>query len=210
MAAQTPDRSLGRVGSDAVVAGIGWFVVAGGVAIGVLRYVDPDGASAAERAMEGPWGGLALGAVVAAPGVVVLLALRDRPVLLLPAAIILFPLSFLSFAGILLPLLVPAGLLVAAYARRSASHLLGPWRTALVALSVVALLIVAAISLFVHEDPRNYTTRTDSGGTGDVITPFETLICLAFVTSAIATGWLASAPNRPPISADAARPDGSK
>ena len=200
---------LGRVGSDAAVAGIGWLVVAGGVAIGVLRYVGLDGASGAERAMEGPWGGLALGAVVAAPGVLVLLALRDRPVLLLPAAIILFPLSFLSFAGILLPLLIAAGMLVAAYARRSASHPLGASRTGLVALSVVAFLIAAAISLFVHLDPRDYTTPTESGGTSDVITPLETLICLAFITAAIATGWLATAPNRPLISANAATPDGS-
>jgi hypothetical protein len=109
--------TLRDVGSDAVVATIGWFIVCSGVGVGVLRYIDPDGASAVERAMEGPWGGLALAAVVAAPGVLVLLALRDRPALLLPAAIILLPLSFLSFAGILLPLLIPAGMLVAAHAR---------------------------------------------------------------------------------------------
>jgi hypothetical protein len=198
---------VGGVGSDAVVAVIGWFILFAGVGVGALRYLDPDGSSAAERAMEGPWGGLALGAVVAAPGVLVLLARRDRPVLLLPAAIILFPVSFLSFAGILLPLLIPAGLLVAAHARRSASHPLETWRTGLVALAVVALLIAAAISLFVHEDPRNYTTPTESGGTSDVITPLETLICFAFVTTAIAIGWLATAPKRPPIDVDAARPD---
>jgi hypothetical protein len=204
MSQSAKDPRRGRVGSDAVVAGIGWFIIAGGVAIGVVRY---GGVGAAERAMEGPWGGLALGAVVAAPGVLVLLALRDRPVLLLPAAIVLVPLSFLSFAGILLPLLVVAGLLVAAYARRSASHPLEASRTGLVALAVVGFLIAAPISLFVHLDPRQYTTPTESGGTSDVITPLETLICFAFIAAAIVTGWLATAPDRPRLSADAAEPD---
>jgi hypothetical protein len=199
---QPVEVEFGGVGSDAVVAGIGWFVVAGGVALGVVRYVDPDGASAAERAMEGPWGALALGAVVAAPGALVLLALRDRPVLLLPAAIILVPLSFLSFAGILLPLLIPAGMLFAAYGRRSVYYPMGAWRTGRVALSVVALLIAAVISLFVHHDPRSYTTPTESGSTSDVITPLETLICLALVSAAIAIACLASAPKRRPIRGD--------
>jgi hypothetical protein len=199
---RTTDRTSGGVGSDAVVAGIGWFVIAAGAALGVVRYVDPDGASAAERAMEGPWGGLALGAVVAAPGVVVLLAVRDRPVLLLPVAMILVPLSFLSFAGILLPLLIPAGMLFAAYGRRSVYHPLRAWRTGLVALSVVAFLIAAVISLFVHQDPRQYTTPTESGSTSDVITPLETLICLALVFAAITTAWLAAAPKRRPIGGD--------
>ncbi len=201
---KSTDRTLRGVGSDAVVAGLGWFVVAGGVALGVVRYVEPGGASAAERAMEGPWGGLALGAVVAAPGALVLLALRDRPVLLLPVAIILVPLSFLSFAGILLPLLIPAGMLFAAHGRRSVYHPLGVWRTGLVALSVAAFLIAAVISLFVHQDPRHYTSATVSGSTSDVITPLEALICLAFVTAAMATAWLATAPKRRLIRGDSA------
>jgi hypothetical protein len=188
------------VGSDAVVAGIGCFILCAGVGVGALRYLDPDGASAAERAMEGPWGGLALGAVVAAPGLLVLFAMRDRPALLLPAAITLMPVSFLSFAGILLPLTIPAGLLVAAHAQRSASHPLSAARSGLVAVSVVALLVGAAVSLFVHEDPRQYATPTESGGTGDVITPLETLICFAFVAAALAIGWLATAPTDAPAS----------
>jgi hypothetical protein len=185
--------------------GTGWFIVAGGVALGLVRYLDPDGASAAERAMEGPWGGLALGAVVATPGVLVLLALRDRPVLLLPAAVILFPLSFLSFAGVLLPLLIPASMLVAAHARRSASHPLAAWRTGLVTMGVVALLIAAVVSLFVHQDPRHYSTPIESGSTSDVITPLETMVCLAFVTAAITTGWLASGPSRPLVGGHAGK-----
>jgi hypothetical protein len=188
------DQRLGDAGSSAVVAAIGGIVVAAGVAVGLLRYIDPDGGMAAERAMEGPWGGIALGAVVAAPGVLVLLARHDRPALLLPAGVILVPLSFLSFAGVLLPLLVVAGVLFVAYGRRSAGCRPPAWRTALTTIAVVALLLAAAISLFVHEDPRSYTTPTGGGGTGDVITPVEMLIAVALAGAAIVIGWLSSRP----------------
>jgi hypothetical protein len=181
-------------GSDAVVAVIGGIVVAAGVAVGLMRYFDPDGSVAAQRAMEGPWGGIALGAVIAAPGVLVLLALHDRPGLLLPAGVILVPLSFLSFAGVLLPLLVVAAVLFAAYGRRSAGHPEVPWRTAFTTVVVVALLLAAAVSLFVHEDQRSYTTPTGGGSTSDVITPAETLIAVALASAAIAVGWLSSRP----------------
>ena len=96
--------------------------------------------------MEGPWGGIALAAVIAAPGVLVLLALHDRPALLLPAGVILVPLSFLSFAGVLLPLLVVAVVLFVAYGRRSAGRRRPQWRTTLTTVVVVALLVAAAIS----------------------------------------------------------------
>ena len=180
----------GDLGSSAVVAAIGGIVVAAGVAMGLLRYFDPNGSVAAERAMEGPWGGIALAAVIAAPGVLVLLALHDRPALLLPAGVILVPLSFLSFAGVLLPLLVVAAVLFGAYGRRSAGHPQVPWRTAVTTVVVIALLLAAAISLFVHEDPRSYTTPTGGGGTGDVITPIEALIAVALAGAAITAGWL--------------------
>jgi hypothetical protein len=180
-------------GSDAVVGAIGGIVVAAGIAVGLMRYFDPDGGVAAQRAMEGPWGGIALGAVIAAPGVLVLLALHDRPGLLLPAGVILVPLSFLSFAGVLLPLLVVAAVLFVAYGRRSVGS--PPrWRTALSTVAVVALLLAAAVSLFVHEDPRSYTTPTGGGSTSDVITPAETLIAVALAGAAIAVGWLSSRP----------------
>ena len=149
------DAEFGGVGSDAVVAGIGWFVVAGGVALGMR---------AVRRPRRGQRGGTGDGRTVGwtrrsgpssqHPARWSFSPCRDRPVLLLPAAIILVPLSFLSFAGVLLPLLIPAGMLFAAYGRRSVYHPLGARRSGLVALSVVALLIAAVISLFVHQDPR--------------------------------------------------------
>ena len=184
----------GDRGSDAVVAAIGGIVVAAGVAVGLMRYLDPNGSVAAERAMEGPWGGIALGAVIAAPGVLILLALHDRPSLLLPAGVILVPLSFLSFAGVLLPLLVVASVLFAAHGRRSTGRAQVPWQTAVTTVVVVALLLAAAISLFVHQDPRSYTTPTGGGGTSDVITPIEALIAVALAGAAVAVGWLSSRP----------------
>ena len=187
------DERTRIAGSSAVIAAVGGFVVAGGLAVGLVRYVDPDGSVPASRAMEGVWGGIALAAVVAAPGVLVLLALHGRPALLLPAGIMLIPLSFLSFAGVLLPLLLPAIVLFVAYGRRSAGRLPAPWWTALTTVTVVALLLAAAISLFVHEDPRSYTTPTESGSTSDVITPIEALIALALVCAAMVVGWVSTA-----------------
>ena len=58
---------------------------------------------------------------------------------------------------------------------------------------VVALLVAAAVSLFVHEDPRSYTTATGGGSTSDVITPVEALIGLVLVGAALTVGWLATA-----------------
>lgn len=51
------------------------------------------------RGFEAALASVALGAIVAAPGVLSLLAVADRPALMLPAAMLLFPLSFLSMAG---------------------------------------------------------------------------------------------------------------
>ncbi len=151
------------VGSSSVIAAIGGMIVAVGAGIGTVRYIDVDSSEAAARAMEGIWGGLALGMVVAAPGVLALLALHQRPVLLLSSGIVLFPLSFISF--VLVPLLLTAGLLIAAYGARSASNRLSPARTALITMSVAALLVAAVISLFVHEDPRQLLDA--SGGRFD-------------------------------------------
>ena len=149
--------------------------------------------STAARLLRGRWkgsGGLALGMVVAAPGVLALLALHQRPVLLLSSGIVLFPLSFISF--VLVPLLLTAGLLIAAYGARSASNQLSPVRTALITMSVAALLVAAVISLFVHEDPRSYSTPAGGGSTSDVITPLETLISAAWVSTATSSGRLVS------------------
>ncbi len=134
--------------------------------------------------------GAALGAVVAVPGILVLMARVDRPLLLLPAATLLFPLSFLSFAGVLLPLLIAAALLFVSFGRRSTGRTTQGGRAALTAVVVIVLLMAAVVTLFVHEDPRSYTTATGGGSTSDVVTMAESLISLALSSAAIAAGWL--------------------
>src|SRR4051794_443880 len=84
------DDGLGVAGATGFIVGVGVVVVAAGLGLAALRFA---GGTPAEQGLEGAIGALALGAVVAAPGVLAILAVRDRTVLLLPAAIILIPLS---------------------------------------------------------------------------------------------------------------------
>ena len=174
-------RSLGFAGSPRTIAAIGACIVAAGGAIVVVRYL---GRSPAEPGLE-----IGLGGVVAAPGVLAVLALWDRPALLLPAALVLVPVSFLSFAGILLPLLAPAVLLCVAYGRRSALQPGRPVRTAATLAWVQVLLVAAVAALLVHQDPRSYATPVEQGSTGDVVTVAEALVSLALVGTALVGGW---------------------
>lgn len=74
--------------------GVGTLVVAVGVT--VLRLVNA--APPVRSEVEATIGTLAFGLALAIPGILTLMARHDRPVLLLPAAIMLVPFSFLSFA----------------------------------------------------------------------------------------------------------------
>src|SRR2546430_5503973 len=71
------DEGLGVAGAAGFVVAVGAFVVAAGLALGGLRFV---GGTPPERGVEGAIGSLALGAVVAAPGVPAMLAVSERPV----------------------------------------------------------------------------------------------------------------------------------
>ena len=188
MLATARPRSLGFAGASATIASIGGVIAAAGLAVVALRFF---GRSPAEDGIEAWSGALALGAVVAAPGVLALLALSDRPALLLPAATVLIPVSFLSFAGVLLPLLFPAVLLFIAYGRRSAVQPAGGLRTAATLAWVQVLLVAAGAALFVHQDPRSYSTPIEEGSTSDVITAVEALVSLGLVVAAIVGGWSA-------------------
>ncbi|MGH9246518.1 MAG: hypothetical protein ACRD29_19850 [Acidimicrobiales bacterium] len=188
---QTADEhTLGFAGSSGFVATMGGLVVAGGAALGIVRFM---GGTPAEQGLEGALGACALGAVVAAPGGLALLGLA-RPTLLLPAATVLFPLSFLSFAGLTFPLLVPAVSVAVAYGRRSALEAARPGMTALTTACVLILLVVAVGALFVHEDARTFSTADGGGCTSDVITFAESLISLAVTTAAILGGWFLATP----------------
>lgn len=191
MPAAASGTRLGVAGSDAFVATMGGLILAGAVALGLARYF---GASPAEHNLEGAVGAVAWAAVLAAPGVLALLALAHRPVLLLPAAIMLVPLSFLSLAGVMLPLLIPAVMLFTAYGRRSAGLPARRGSTAVTTVVTVGLLVEAGVVLLVHDDPRTYSTPTSSGGVSDVVTYAESAVSLAVVAAAIVWAWWASAP----------------
>lgn len=170
----------------------GGVVIAAGVGFGVLRFV---GDVPPAQDLEAALGATAFGAVIAAPGVLALLALRDRPALLVPAAAVLIPLSFLSFALVTLPLLIPAFLLMRAYLR--AAHTGSGWRAALTTVVVLTLLVAALAALFAHEDPREYVTETTHYGTSDIVTYGESALSLALTVTAIGAGWRLAAPRGP-------------
>lgn len=184
---------MGLVGSASFIGGVAMFLVMAGGGLAAIRFV---GASPVEDGVEGALGSLALGAPVMAAGVLTVLALGDRAVLLLAAAVVLVPMSFLSFALVTLPLLVPAVVLFIAYRRRSSIEPTLGARVAATLAVVVALLVAAVAALFVHQDPRAYTTPTVSGATSDVITTVEALISLALSTAGVAAGWYLAAPGR--------------
>ncbi len=180
------EESHDRLGT--VVAAL---LVLAGLGIAALRFV---GGSPPEHRPYDLLGALALGAVVAAPGVLALLARHDRPALLLPAAVVLVPLSFLSFALVTLPLLIPAVMLFVDYSRRSRHHPVGWLQPTATTLVVLALLVAAVLALLVHQDPREYRTATAGYGTSDIITAAEALISLGLTATALAVGWVLAAP----------------
>jgi len=182
---------IGRVGSQRVVSLSGGLIVAAGIGFALVRFF---GEVPPAQNLETAAGAAAFGAVIAAPGVLALLALRDRPALLLPAAMLLVPLSFLSFALVTLPLLIPAFLLVRGFARADLGH--PGWRVAATTIGVLALLIAAMAALFVHDDPRHYTTDTGDYSTSDIVTYIEATLSLALTATAIAIAWRLNPPGR--------------
>jgi len=187
------DADLGVAGSSRFIGAVAGFLILAGLGLAAIRYF---GESPPWRGAEGAAGSLALGGVVMATGALALLGLRDRPVLLLPAAIVLVPASFLSFALVTLPLLVPAALLFVGYGRRSRPDPLPPGRSAVVMLAVLLLLVGAAVALLVREDPREYADAFGGYGTSDIITWLEAAISLTLTAAALALGWILSKPPR--------------
>lgn len=128
---------------------LGGVIVAAGAVLTVVRYLGEDPIA---RNAESLVGCIALGALIATPGALCLLANRTgRPALLLPSGIVLALLSTMSPAT--LPLLVPAVALVLRWAR------CGPgtsWPRSLAASIVVILGSLGATALFLLRT----TTRT--------------------------------------------------
>jgi hypothetical protein len=161
-----------------------------GVAIGVV-------AAAGAEPVDPVLGLAALGALVAAPGALALLGLRGRASLWLPAGLAAFPLAFVSFAGLTLPLLPLAVIFVMAWIRHPDSHAGSVVHSGVVTPLVVVLLLGAAVALFVSDDPASWTTSTGGGSTSDVITNEEALLSLACTTLALVAGWTLTKARRP-------------
>jgi hypothetical protein len=166
-------------------------VIAAGVALTFVRFYGevPPGQN-----VEAAAGAIAFGAVFAAPGVLALLAEPDRPALLVPAAFLLIPLSFVSFALVTLPLLIPSYLLFRAYAGAVVPG--QAWRTVGTTATVLVLLVAALVALFAHDDPRSWTTDRTSYSTSDVVTYIEAAASFALTTAAVAAGYALARPPR--------------
>jgi hypothetical protein len=163
-------------------------VIAAGIALALVRFFGevPPG-----RNPESAVGAAAFGLVIAAPGILAWLSVHDRPVLLLPAAVLLVPLSFLSFALVTLPLLLPAVLLIRAYGRAPGTT---EARDVATTMGVLVLLAAALVVLFRHDDPREYSSATATYSTSDVITYSEASLSLGLTALATSLGWRLSRP----------------
>ena len=105
----------------------------------------------------------------------------DRPSLLVTAGTVLVPCSLISLVGLTLPLLVPAVMLLVTGAPpptpvATARALCGRHHA-----GGLALVVAAGLALIAHDDPRTYATPTSSGGTSDVVTVAESLLCLGLL-----------------------------
>lgn len=163
---------------------VGALVMAAGAIFAVIRFFGevPPGQN-----LEAAVGAAAFGAVIAAPGLLALLALHERPALLLPAALVLVPLNFISFALVTLPLLIPAFLMFRTYARAAPKGSGG--EAVVITAGVLALLAAAFLVLLGAGDAREYVTATSVYGTSDIVTYVEAARSLALTTTAIAVAW---------------------
>lgn len=171
---------------------VGWLLVVAGVLVAAAMH---SGMQPPFRTVEAALAAVALGTIIAVPGILALLSRYGRPALRLPAAIVLVPLSMLSFAGVLLPLLIPAIYLVVSFAHSDAGSAA---RTFITTSAVVFLLIGAVAALLVHQDPRSYHSETSGYGTSDIITYAEAALSLALSGGSVLAGWrLASRASTP-------------
>jgi hypothetical protein len=206
-----PDPS--RWGIPRIVGAL--MVATAALVIAIVRYVaEGRYQSGPERVLQAA----AFGLLVASPAVLAAMSPRRRAILLAPAALLLTPLAFLSFAGVLLPLLIPGVLFWWALVTRWDRQPCGLLRGAASILVVVALVVAGGVALFARDDPRSHgdagcssaSTGSSasgtcaatagsgpSGSTSDVVTSAEALTSIGLVTLALLSGWLLAAPRRP-------------
>jgi hypothetical protein len=156
-------------------------IIVGGLGLMVFHYFagtpdDPEGWFAA----------IGFGSPFVAAGTLGLIgSLRKRPALMLAAGVTLVPMSLLSI--VLIPLLIPAAVLVAQGAKLQfdESEFLVP------GISIVALLTVMAVLVF-HKDPVTWSSPTGGGGSSDIITATEAFLAISVGTAVIAAALFAT------------------
>ena len=149
------------------------------------------------RTIEAALDAVTFGLLVAAPGVLVLLGARSgRPGMLIPAATVLVPLSFISFALVTLPLLIPAVLLFRLAARTTPR---GMWTRAMLAGIAGTTQLIGALVCYVGlREERSWSYPDGGGGSTSGWVPWSTsFIVLALIASAIGTTWAIAGPDRP-------------
>jgi hypothetical protein len=138
---------------------------------------------------------IAFGLVVAVPALLALLARHRRPSLYLASGAAFLPASFLSFAGVTLPLLFVAAMAFVAYGRHADEEMPMVWAPLTAVVIFILTIATFAVLLFVGgDDPRCVSTPTSQSCTSDVITNGEALAALGVVALILAAGWFLSKP----------------
>ncbi len=110
-------------------------------------------------------GSVALGAIVALPGLVAAMALRrNNPRLLWPAIVTGLLPAVVTILSVGLVLVIPVLLLVQAALRWPSPKANRSWRSHLVPLAIPALAIVAGLTFFAHQDPACWDYTEDPLG----------------------------------------------
>lgn len=172
---------------------IGWCLVVAGAALSTLPWF---GQQPELRSLESAFAAMALGLLVSAPGVMVLIGGRaGRPGMLLPAAIALVPLSFISFALVTLPLLIPSVLLFRVVVRSTTD---GRWTQTMVAGFVGAAALVIALGCYISLTvERSWSHADGGGGSTSGWVPWPTsLLVISLAVLAISSTWAITSPPR--------------
>jgi hypothetical protein len=110
-------------------------------------------------------GAVALGAIVALPGLVAVIALRrNDPRLLWPAIVTGLLPAVVTILSVGLVLVIPVLLLVQAALRWPSAKKSRSWRNDLAPLAIPALAIVAGLTFFAHQDPACWDYSEDPQG----------------------------------------------
>lgn len=140
----------------AIVAIVLSFALA--IGVGILRTIN---AEPVERSAELA-GNVAFTVVFAAPALLALLSLRDRPSLLVAAGVLDLGLAFVTLISLVGLVFVPPAVMFFIGAGRMGRAGTRPWRSIAAVLVSVTLGAVAFLALFAREDPvcwaRNPTT----------------------------------------------------